>query len=447
MQRTFDFAILGDQQPGGLLLAAGLARRSYSVCIVPAPLLGELHPLEVRPLRWPERIGQRKLDELLFKVGFFKLEEAGLSPEDDQLQILLKKNRLSFDGKEDGWVRELQREFPGLQNQIADLKQRLRENAQAPTMAVQQCAILEKESAEFARLVKIESAEGRPLSHLSEKECSRRWVSKRLDAERRVFRLRPQGDQSYTRFLVEHCRKWGVQILEEPLGLESSWRGFHLSPQVKAQYLVVNSVAAARLTSKFRKDLSPEKITHWMYFDRFVVPVESVPEPLGEFSALSLEAEDQEPVILHVQRDRLRDRATITLGIWLPFSESRQWESAIERARASFKKLAPFVPESSFRSIPSPFELNEMKGESVRRGELERLQIEAPETNSKNWMKLWASLFGRSRPASLHSRILVTAPFLTKGRGHAESLEECLQSIEYFEKKGRGPRREAAPAH
>jgi len=151
-------------------------------------------------------------------------------------------------------------------------------------------------------------------------------------------------------------------------------------------------------------------------------------------------------VILHVQRDRLRDRATITLGIWLPFSESRQWEASIERARASFRKLAPFVSESSFKSIPSPLELNEMKGESVRRGELERLQLEPPDASSKNWLKMWSALFGRNRPASLHSRILVSAPFLVKGRGHAESLEECLQSIEYFEKRAQGARREVASA-
>ncbi len=432
MQKSFDFAILGDQQPEGLLLAAGLARRSYRVCIVPSPVLGELPPLEAWPLRWPEKIGDRKLDELLFKVGFFKLEEAGLEPEADHLQILLKRHRISFDGSLETTRKEFSREFPRFESEWRRVLQDQNFN-QSLTTGLE----IGKDCPEFSRLVELDSAEGRPTEKLSQKEAMRRCLQKYRATDRRFYRLKPQGDLPYNHFLIEHCRKWGVQILEEPLKLEKSWRSFQLSANSRATHIVVNSLGAARLSARFRKDLSTEKLTHWMYFDRLMSSVDLIPEPLAEFSYLSLE--DSEPVLLRVERDRLRDRATVTLGIWLPFQDSRQWETLIEKARAQFKKLAPFIPESAYRQIPSPLELNEMKGECVRRAELDRLTLTPPTKRAWPAQGFWSwlrSKFGSAnRPQTLHSRVMVTASFLDPNCGRAESLAECLRAVEYFERK------------
>jgi hypothetical protein len=239
----------------------------------------------------------------------------------------------------------------------------------------------------------------------------------------------------YSKFLLDHCRKWGVSVVEEPLSFQTGWRHFQISSSVKAHYVIVNSLAGARLLSEVRKDLSVEKMSHWMYFDRLVSSVESLPEPLGEFSVLASEDRQALPVWLHAHRDHLRDRATVTLGIWLPFQDSRVWESTIESARQSFRKLAPFVPDSCFRQVPSPLELNEMKGECVRRGELDRLQIESivePMTRFKNF---WKSMMSKRRPRSLSGRILVSAPHLGSSGSRGESLEDCFKALEFFEKR------------
>lgn len=446
MQRSFDFAVLGDSHPEGLYVAAGLARRSYKVCLVPSAALGELPPLEPLPLRLPEKIGESRLDDLLFKVGFFKLEEALLEPVEDLSQVLLKKHRLQFDGKDSVWLQELIREFPQYEREWLKIKEGFQGAAKSLNAAIQASLNIEKANPEYARLVELEGGDSRPFQRSFDRERTRHWLEKQKRG--RVYRPQNRPGESYSKFLLEHCRRWGVQILEDPVQVEGRWRHFQLNAQCKATHLIVNSLGAAKsLEMKSRvgtkksipllgwlgfgrtRDFQTDRVSHWMYFDRILTQPDKLPEPLGEWSRLALDDQFSEPVVLHVQRDRLRDRATLTLGVWLPFNESRQWEERIEAGRASLRKLLPFVPDTSFKALPSAFELNEMKGECVRRGELDRLCFESTGRERKG---LWSK--SARRPSSLANRILVSAPFMYSGWSRAESLEECLKTVEYFEK-------------
>ena len=130
--------------------------------------------------------------------------------------------------------------------------------------AIQGVLEIEKESDEFSRLLEADVAEGRPLDRTGARELSRKWIDRHRESERHFYRLKPQQDLPYSHFLMEHCRKWGVQVLDEPLQLESKWRHFQLSAGARSNQLVVNSLGGARLASRFRKDISTEKMKHWM---------------------------------------------------------------------------------------------------------------------------------------------------------------------------------------
>ena len=110
--QQFDFAVLGDSQPEGLLAATALARKGYSVAVIPSSVLGELPAEDVWPATYPSHIGEKRTDELLFRAGFFQLEEAGLMSIPFSSQVVLPKHRLLFDGSTEQWINEVEREFP-----------------------------------------------------------------------------------------------------------------------------------------------------------------------------------------------------------------------------------------------------------------------------------------------------------------------------------------------
>lgn len=435
MEKNFDFVILGDSQPEGLWLAAGLARRSYSVAIVPSQTLGELPPLEALPMRFPEKVGNRQMDELLFKVGFFKLEESGLVADQESFQILQKKHRLSLSNQSEKWFTEMEREFPRSVELIARLRSGEKsKDGQNLSALVAQCTELQKDDLGFAEMVEMELSAGRPHLRRSMKEMSRDWVQKHLQEATHHFRPGKNLSESFRKFLLEHARKWGVQILEEAIEVEKGWRKFLLNKKWRANFLVVNTLAAAKLITRYRDDLAPDRVTHWLYYDRFFCTPDDLPEPLGELSYLQNFEGEGESYPLFVERDRLRDKAVITLGVWLPFQDSRIWESKIDAARRSLKRLLPFLSESVWKQIPSNFELNEMKGECVRRGDLDRLVFDLPEEKALTGiLRLFRS---HRRPKSLRSGVILVAPYLTACRDRMDSLRETLSTLEWFEKRG-----------
>ena len=62
---TFDFAILGDNQPEGLLVAAGLLRKGFSVAIIKSSALEELPSEEEYSFELPAQFGVRRFERFI----------------------------------------------------------------------------------------------------------------------------------------------------------------------------------------------------------------------------------------------------------------------------------------------------------------------------------------------------------------------------------------------
>lgn len=440
-KKHYDFAILGDTQAEGLLFAAALARKSYSVCLIPSEALGEWPSQNPWPLRFPERSGKHRLDDFLFRAGFFRLEDSGLEQGPYRNQFILPRHRVSLDGSQSTWIREVLREFPQISDSLLKLRSIAKkpENAQVSNFQFQS---LLRKNEDFEKLAQLDCFEGRPFDS-SKSESSRR-LSKaflsRLDREEaKVFRVKSDLQQPYNRFLLEHAKKWGVQVLSESSELKAQWGKFEIMPQVKAKYLVANTLAGAKMIHQLKSRWLPHKISHWLYFDRLDCVFDEIPEPLDEFSYLQFpQTEASQTVsLLYVQRDRLRDKARLTLGTWLPFDESRHWESEITASRARLSKVLPFLPAERFPSMPSTLELSEMKGECVRRAELDRLSFvrQPKSTASKAWHR-FRSLFSKKAQIFADApRLISCLPYLGRKSGRHESLAECLRALDYFEKK------------
>jgi hypothetical protein len=174
----YDVAILGDSQPEGLFVAAGLVRKGLSVVIVPSTALDELPSEDLWPMILPAQVGARRLDDLLFRAGFFRLEDSGLVASQFESQTVLKKNRLSFDGSFQRFSAELQREFP----RWAETMIRLWESAKKTTEKSLRRAALELESIQkrdpaFRDWLKAELTSSlHPASHEQMMTLMRRWL-------------------------------------------------------------------------------------------------------------------------------------------------------------------------------------------------------------------------------------------------------------------------------
>lgn len=437
----FDFAVLGDTHPEGLYLASGLARRGYSVCVVPSVHLGELPSQFPWPLRLPERIGEKRFDELLFRVGFFRMEESGLSPSSYQSQFILKKNRLAFDGGAQTWDRELRREFPRHSEKLVKIRDSMRRSAvRSPHNAMSQLGQLLREDQNLRHWIIMEGGQGRHPFHQNSKSLKKsleRWLWSLAWPETKFYRIQPKLGQGFEEFLLEHAKKWGAQVVGEPVQIESRFRHFELNPKLKAKALIVNTLGALRLLAKNYPDRFSHKITHWLYFDRLTCNLEDIPEPLEEHCLFHLSETDEFPYVLHCSRNKFRDKAQLTLGVWLPFNETGAWISKLEQGRLSLKRLLAFLPDEVFPKLPSILELTEMKGECVRRGEIERLLLEDIPSSKLQLLRDRAGTWFKKarRLPKLASRVYLSMPYVKFHQDRQSSLQSCYYLLEHFEKR------------
>lgn len=443
-KEILDYCVLGDTQPEGLFLAAGLARKGARVGIVPSASLGELPPQEALPTRLPEKIGKRRLDDLLFQVGFFRLEESGLEAQELITQYLLPRHRISLDGKRETWVREYQREFSGSAKKILDLRESLSgEINMLRSRGFPQLLNRQIGEPSIRRLIEMEASEGRPevfdgpdLRFKKYRSLVEKWSSD----QNRVYRSKQKSNQPFHQFLLEHCRKWGVIVLEDDFQLKQKWGGYQVGSLYRSKNLIINSLAAMKHLAKNVQKSFELRPSHWLYFERLNCSEDLVPEPLAEWSLMDFKSEDSElPVVLHIERNRLKDQSYLTLGTWLSFDDSSEWRSQIQKSRDSLKKVVAFLPDHSFQKFPSVLELNEMKGETVRRGELDRLGFKDgyQKTLVANFMGTIQKRLGFSYMGSfqLSKRIYVSAAYLIPGRYRKESLSDCLKFIESQERR------------
>jgi len=437
---SYDFAVLGDTQPEGLLVASGLVRKGFSVTIVPSSMLEEMPGDEMFPTLFPTQAGGRKVDDLLFRAGFFRLEDSGLVSESLAWQFVFPKNRLTFEGSFDQWQPEFEREFPlavkALERGFSQIKKSGSNRAIIRKVA-QDLIDLEKSDPSFTRWLKTSiEAILQPMYSASPQQWRRsvqRWVEMVISHPGKVYRVDPKLKSPYHSFLVEHARKWGVQIQKDPFLLKAGWSQFQISPENRARHLILNSVGARRIYSRTHGHGLSERLDSWLYLDRVECSLSLVPEPLKEFCYL------EEGRLLHVKRDPLRDEALLSLGTWLPFEDSKSWAMRIEKGRAALQKLIPFLPANLFRSIPTLLELTEMRGECVRRGQVERLQPgEIPSSTGRSFMR-WITRANR-RPGLVARRVFSLSPHDHLYRNRMSSFEASLALLDHFDERRKGLR-------
>ena len=446
----YDVAILGDSQPEGLLVAAGLVRKGLSVVIIPSSALDELPSEDLWPMILPAQVGSRRLDDLLFRAGFFRLEDSGLVASSFESQTVLKKNRLSFDGSFQRFSSELQREFP----QWADTLIGLWESAKKSTeknlrRAATEIENIQKKDPAFKEWMKAELISSlHPTSKEDGSTLYRRWLDYATKQGTKVYRIDPKLRQPFTNFLLDHCRKWGAHIWSEALHLKMSFSSVQLSPTTTSRYLILNGAGGGRYLSRNvlknstadTKQKLNERLNQWMYLDRIECPLTAIPEPLQEFCqidfGLAVAGQSSERHLFTI-RDPLRQEAVLLLGSWLPFEDNKAWVSQIEQGRQTLLKLAPFIPASAFKPIPSLLDLTEMRGECVRRGQADRL-IPAVEKAS-SFKRILKSFTGLARfsnqPFSPYRRVFAVSPHYLPYRNRTASLEESLKLLDYFDKK------------
>lgn len=428
-------------------MGAGLARRGFSVCLIPSQQLGELPPHNPLPLELPEKLGKKRLDDLLFKVGFFKLDESGLVQADKKVQVILKKHRLQFDGNMERWEKEIYREFPSIADDYVSLKRQVKTSSQAAVggRSIQKILELTDRDDEFKRMIELEVSKGRPLAEESEPEEKslrlRDWMASWKNEDSKVYRISPELGQPFNQFLVEHARRWGVHVLDLPIQLKAKWSEFQLLPEVKSKSLIINSLAGANLLSKVLPKLYQQQVTHWLFFDRVNCRLEDIPEPMEEIGYLASDLNGSpltRPRLFYVYRDKLRDTATITLATWLEFKNSGLWVQEIESSRLALQKLLPFLPETAFSSLPSMLELNEMQGECMRRGDTERLCFKS--YSQGNLGKIMTSLrekMGMRKKArgELSRRIFFATAHIMPELSRRRALEDCLRFLDVQQNK------------
>ena len=440
-EQNLDFCFLGDTNPEGLLLAAGLARRGYAVGIVSSGQLGELPAQFSWPLLLPERLGEHRLDEFLFRVGFFRLEESGLTPERLQAQYVLPKRRLSFDGLAPTWTREAQREFPLLSEKIIKIRDSMRRSSnRSVSKSLSQLTQLIRQDPDVGRWITMDAGQGRLAYHDFASDQSKtleKWLWGLVWPETKCYRPQKNLVQPLASFLLEHAKKWGAKMIQEPTEISSRFSSFVLNSNWRAKNLMINSLGGFRSLAKAPFADFSHEITHWLYFDRVRCSEEMIPEPLEEFCQFHNSEKQEFPYILHTQRSSYGDESEMRLGVWLKFQDSSHWISQVEDARVSLKKLMPFLPSHCFSSLPSLLDLNELKGETIRRGEIDRLIIWKSSEPKWDFITRWMPKWGAA-PAELpqiSKRVFLCIPFLGGPSDRRESLLSCFKILEHFEKK------------
>ncbi len=429
---THDFAILGDYQPEGLLVAAALARKGYSVALIPSQLIGETPGDELVPAQYPAMIGSRKVDDLLFRAGFFRLEDSGLQSLTQQLQVLLPKNRVNLEGSVENWFGELRREFPEVAEDFERVLERVKKDPQYQKKSLSALTELERRSPAFGRWFKTVVAQSLG-AHVS-LEGRRQWLKSHASAWGKLYSPDARVKTSYSQYLVDHIRKWGVHVIDEPTEVKASWMGFQLTKSRRCRSLIINSLVGYRVATKHLKNLEAEKFGYWLYYDRLDCPISLLPEPLQENSVITA-GDESELRRLHIRKDLVRDEATLTLGTWLPFEDSKSWTAQIEKGRQMLLKVVPFLDLNSFRPIPSILELTEMRGECVRRGQVERLELAPRELKGAARLLRWIK---RRRPSEIARNVFSVNPIHLPFNNRNSSFAASLELVEHFDQRRRG---------
>ncbi|MDB5037327.1 MAG: hypothetical protein JWQ35_855, partial [Bacteriovoracaceae bacterium] len=260
--------------------------------------------------------------------------------------------------------------------------------------------------------------------------------------ESKAYRVDPKAKTPYHHFLLEHARKWGASVCSENVEIKSGWTLFQISQTIQSSRLILNGMGGGRVIAKSIAPKLSEKMKYWMYLDPIECPLAFIPEPLQEFSQIDFgDAISNTPShrFLHLSVDRIRSEARLSLGSWLPFDDTKNWVSQIEKGRAALKKIIPFLPESTFKNIPPLLELTELRGECIRRGQTDRLTPEVgKEPAFKRFLKNFAGRFPvRQKPRILARRVYSVSPHYLPFRNRLSSFEESLNFLDYFERKKR----------
>lgn len=431
-ESLWDFAVLGDSQVEGLLLAAALAKRGYRVGLVPSSNMGEL-PLDVASqVELPEGFGSQRLDDFLFQAGFFQLEESGLRKLEQKRQFILPKHRLTFSSEPQCWDAEIQREFP-LVAEILVRARRVASKEPKNNFGLSERLIREAVSKspaarEFFSLDGAWQTEGwNPEFDL--KSLIQAWASK----SRHVFKVDPSIALPYQEFLQEHARKFGVQLRPESIQIKKKVFGFELAKDLKAKRLILNSLAAIRMLSRDYPELYQQNISSWLFVRSWTLPLALIPEPLEE--KVLIHPSQGFDFVLRCFRDRSRSTAEVNFGVWLDFTDTKNWLSTIKETEEAILKLFPYWSESQVRKELSLFELTEMKGECVRRGDIRRLSFEKSRLSSWGRVSRRIKSGLRARPENdlfIHPRIF--APIASSRPVHDSqfSLMACLRYLDGF---------------
>lgn len=439
---NFDFAVLGDSQPEGLLVASSLQRKGFSVTVIPSAQLGELPPEEAWPLRFPAQLGQRRLDDLLFRAGFFRLEESGLISGHHESQVILKKSRLTFDGSLERLAEEFNREFPTVADAFfKTIELAKRPGSKSMKRAAQQLMALKKQNENFALWLDAEMQTViRPVMLQRPLAAHTQWLAYILSHGQRLYRVDPKLKQPYHHFLLEHARKWGVKLSTDPCQIRPHWSGFQISPSTEARHLIVNGIGGARLIAKSLSKTWSERMRYWLFVDFLECDLEDVPEPLEEVAQIDFRdrvGDLPSHRILQVKRDAVRARATLSIGSWLPFDDNRAWSTQIEMGRQAIKKLIPFLPHEVFRPLPTLLELTEMRGECMKRGHTDRLD---PLIEKSGQLRQWVEsvrqvVRSRKAPFRLSRNVFAVTPHFLSFRNRMASFEESLKLLDHFEER------------
>lgn len=423
-------------------MASGLLRKGFSVVVVPSAGLQELPPDEHWPLILPSQVGQRKLNDLLFRAGFFRLDESGLSAASLPTQVLLPRNRLLFEGAPAQWLSEIEREFPHALKTFFNFFENAKKlTPQHIRRTASEVFELQRRDPHFRSWISTELHSAfRGLDSQISLEDVKSWLQLILKQENKAYRVDPKIKMPYSQFLLEHAKKWGLVVCQEPVEIKSVWTTFQISKTAKASHLVLNGMGGGRLLAKTLFPKLSDTHKFWMYVDSIDTDLSFIPEPLQEFVQMNF-GESSSDIsthrCLHLSVDRVRCKAHISLGTWLSFDETKSWVNQIEQGRLALKRIAPFIPESSFRPIPPLLELTEARGECIRRGQAERL-IPEPRKMAKitHLFNLMARKFVvRRKPFSVARRVYAVSPHYLGYRNRLSSFEESLVLLDYFEKK------------
>ena len=326
------------------------------------------------------------MNDLLFKAGFFRLEESGLVTHQSSFQIVLPKNRLLFYHDSERWNQEVEREFPQAFAKLARLREASEKDQGAKlNRAAQDLFDLQKRDPALSTWINAEiQSVLSPSLDRSPLENMKAWLYY-LRSRGKSYRADPRLKDSYTHFLLEHARKWGAQILSEAKDLRSKWGSFELSDQMRIRYLILNGLGGGRFVARELKKAFANPFAYWMHTESIECDLRLVPEPLQDFCLLGLEDSHSASVSMsgsHSSLEKIYSLRTLRLpakgiarlhlGVWLAYEDSKSWPQQIEAGRRSLRKLLPFLPVDCFKPLPELFELIERRGDAVKRGQMDR---------------------------------------------------------------------------